>query len=521
VPYILGHPVPLKYSKLNGKVVGQDTYLDVIYKGKIYWFWGDTFGPAHFNGSASGATSELPGEGGLDPSVGIDFTYFIDSSGFSKQMCPLPDPGLVWLDWVVTLPDENGNDRLYAKFARMKGLGDVLERGLAVFNDSVQVFERIKTINEWLDQNHTSGHPIMISVNGTTYFYFINGYNFIRVRANITHLMNPKSYETFTFLFPGNNNDKIDRNTSGKLIYTWKMDTDLLLEESLRELIISGKITSEEKWWQVRDVINGQPIQARPGSIFWNEFRKHWIMIAQGDIGEVWYLEGDTPTGPWVYGRKIVSHDRYNFYNVGQHPLFDQEDGRLIYFEGTYTTSFADNNDPTPLYNYNQIMYSLFLDDSRLSLPVPVYRLRDSGDRIHYRLSGGMADYNLWEKMEDIEFFAISPDRKYEGLVAVYPTIDSLSGCDKFVIHSYSGKKNSVPGQPLFFAIPSEHVNEYESSDIVPLFEYFDKNKMCFYTTDPDIPGAKRSNKPLCYVWKNPLSVLALDYKAKSVPFNK
>ena len=522
---LVGHPIPLKHPRLNGKVVGQDTYLEVLYHGKLYWFWGDTYGPARFNGSVSGATSELPGEGGLDPSVGIDFTYFVDSSGFSKPMCPLSGSGLVWLDWVITLPDEKGNERLYAKYSRMKNLGVAYERGLAVFNDSAQVFKRIKPINKWLDQGHSSGHPVLVNLDDFKYFYFTDGFQFIRVQADIRHVLNPKSYESFTCLLPGTKYDKatsnVERNANGKLIYSWKIDTDPINREREQQLVISGKITSEEKWWQVRNIVSGQTIPARPGSVFWNDFRKHWVMIAQGDIGDVWYLEGDTPTGPWVYGRKIVSHNRYNFYNVGQHPIFDQEGGRLIYFEGTYTTSFSDNNDETPLYNYNQIMYRLSLDDSRLSLPAPVYRIKDSGGRVHYQLRNSVDAYNLWEKIEEVAFFAISPDRKYEGLVAVYSTIDSLSGCDKFALHAYPGRRSNVTGRPLFFALPSENGKEYESSDIVPLFEYCDKNGLCFYSTDLDFSGTKRSPKPICFVWQNVSSVLALDYNVKPVRFNR
>ena len=47
---------------------------------------------------------------------------------------------------------------------------------------------------------------------------------------------------------------------------------------------------------------------------------------------------------------------------------FDQEGGRFIYFEGTYTGTFSRKEDFTPRYDYNQIMYRLDLSDPRLSL---------------------------------------------------------------------------------------------------------------------------------------------------------
>jgi hypothetical protein len=48
------------------------------------------------------------------------------------------------------------------------------------------------------------------------------------------------------------------------------------------------------------------------------------------------------------------------------HPFFDQEGGRIIYFEGTYASTFSGNTNPTPRYDYNQIMYRLDLADPRL-----------------------------------------------------------------------------------------------------------------------------------------------------------
>ena len=90
-------------------------------------------------------------------------------------------------------------------------------------------------------------------------------------------------------------------------------------------------------------------------------------------LGEIWYAEADSPVGPWVYATKIVTHDKYSFYNPKHHPMFDQEGGRLIFFEGTYTHTFSGNEHRTPRYDYNQIMYRLDLADERLALPVAVY----------------------------------------------------------------------------------------------------------------------------------------------------
>ena len=83
-------------------------------------------------------------------------------------------------------------------------------------------------------------------------------------------------------------------------------------------------------------------------------------------LGEIWYAEASQLMGPWVAARKIVTHEKYSFYNPKQHPFFDQDGGRVIFFEGTYTSAFSGNDDRTPRYDYNQIMYKLDLSDPRL-----------------------------------------------------------------------------------------------------------------------------------------------------------
>ncbi len=64
-----------------------------------------------------------------------------------------------------------------------------------------------------------------------------------------------------------------------------------------------------------------------------------------------------------------MTHDHYSFYNPAQHAFLDQQAGRVVYFEGTYTNTFSAAKTPTPRYNYNQILYRLDLADPRLDLP--------------------------------------------------------------------------------------------------------------------------------------------------------
>ena len=94
-----------------------------------------------------------------------------------------------------------------------------------------------------------------------------------------------------------------------------------------------------------------------------------WVMIATESattkdspsfLGEVWYGEAESPQGPWKKAVRIVTHDKQTFYNPCHHAFFDEDGGRVIYFEGTYCNTFTDSP-PTPRYNYNQVMYRLDL----------------------------------------------------------------------------------------------------------------------------------------------------------------
>jgi hypothetical protein len=123
---------------------------------------------------------------------------------------------------------------------------------------------------------------------------------------------------------------------------------------------------------QLREAETGTAVLAHAGSIRWNAHLRRWVLIVvqQGGtsfLGEVWYAQAPTITGPWGAAVKIVTHEKYSFYNPVQHAFFDQRGGRLIYFEGTYASTFSGNPAATPRYDYNQIMYRLDVDDPRLA----------------------------------------------------------------------------------------------------------------------------------------------------------
>ena len=382
---LTGEQSPLSKPVLNGRVLGQDSVVAAVYKGQIYWFWGDTnresYPLGHF--ATAGATSQLPHAGGLDPSIGVDLTYFVDDEGFSKPMVSLTTDAMIWIDALMTLEDEQGNTRLLAHYKCMIDLGKRVEHGLIVFDDKEEIF--VKLIEFPLEVKlEPGGHPFRVSVNNGDYLYFgLSPYPLVRVRADWKHVTDLSSYEAFTCLKEGSWYDRqapdFDRAEDGTLRWGWKPDTAVIDVREHRDLIADGTMKPEQAWLDLRDIETNQPVYAQGGSVHWNAFRKRWIMIVgqvegTSNLGEIWYAEADAPEGPWRWARKIVTHEKYSFYNPAHHEFFDQKNGQIIYFEGTYTQSFSGAAFATPWYNYNQIMYRLDLSDPRLHPPDSINR---------------------------------------------------------------------------------------------------------------------------------------------------
>ncbi|MDA1193395.1 MAG: hypothetical protein O3A46_17095 [Candidatus Poribacteria bacterium] len=476
---LVGGLAPVKNPVINGLVTGQDTVITAIYNDKLYWFWGDTNRPAYplGNFSASGATSELPANGGLDPSVGVDLTYFVDENGFSKKMLPIEGGNLIWLDWMLTLPDDSGRERLIAKYAWMKSLGESRERGLALFNDATETFERWVKFDLPSTDGHRSTHPIRVDVNGDEYLYFTPYWRFERVLADFHMIGDLTAYESFTCLTQGSDYDadhpSLDRASDGSLVWGWKTATAPITLNRLRELIDSGRIKVDESWIQFRDIDTGERVGVQPGSIYWNEYRQRWVLIGFAAISDTRYAEADTPTGPWAYAKRIVHHDQYSFYNPTQHVEFDQDGGKTIYFEGTYTNAFSGNPLKTPRYDYNQIMYRLNVDDRRLALPVPVYRTRDNRLRVRPDVA--------WDEVESSPFCVL---RQGIGDVALYD-------------------ERGEPLGSILSDIPERATN---ADMFVPIYA----DSSGDYVTEPPTTDAH----VIGYGWRNPIPLSVLDRRA-------
>lgn len=385
---LAGRKPPIDHPLLNAQVTGQDSVQSLVYRDKIHFFWGDT-GKLSYplgNFSMTGATADLPGRGGLDPSVGINLKYFQDEEGFTRKMAPLPEPGAVWLDGFMVVPDPAGKPRMLAHFSRMKDLSTRVERGLMAFDDDKGIFQRLAPVP--LDAPLApGGHPLEVTVGKTKYLYFPVPYPAVRVRAEWASVTDLVSYEGFTCLKQGARYDKsdppLDRDDHGRPRFSWKKETPPLEPRQLAELIKSGRIKRDECPFRLAAAEDGKPILLHGSSVAWNRYRERYVMIGleqfgSSMLGEIWYAEAAAPEGPWDKAVKVATHHRevgggwaarsenMDLYNPRHHPFLDQEGGRIIYFEGTYTNSFSGNPTKTPRYEYNNLMYRLDLSDPRL-----------------------------------------------------------------------------------------------------------------------------------------------------------
>jgi hypothetical protein len=381
----LGRAAPIKEPLLNAQVFGQDSVLMARYRGKLQWFWGDTNRPSYPLGNfhTPGATSEPPAQGGLDPAIGVDLTYYVDAKGFARPTAELPGSGPTWLFGLASFRDEKGDERLVAGYSKIKAMMETYERGVVVFDPKTNRFEILAKfpLNA---PNYPTGHTLFLEEGGETFLHFTTPFPLTRVRPRLADLADPSKYEAFTCLKEGSRLDKpdFDRGPDGKLRYAWRANTPAVGPGEQAKFVREGKLKADEALLALRDVETGKAVTAHAGTVAWNAYRGRYVLITNESfgtsmLGEVWYAEADTPLGPWVYARKVVTHDRYSFYNPKHHPEFDQDGGRLLYFEGTYASTFSGNTDPTPRYDYNQMMYRLDLSDPRLNLPAAVYATAD------------------------------------------------------------------------------------------------------------------------------------------------
>lgn len=313
-------------------VLGCDSVQNAVHRGRLFWLWGDTtiarYPLGIFHGTS--ATTVVQPLESLEPPLRLQFDYFTDDKGAPRGIAKLPGEGPTWVTGYVSLPDNNGAPHLVGSYLKVKPPMEGYQWGLAVWNDQTCNFEPLRIV--WTKSAETpkppplpEGHPtIWKDKEGKSWVLFGNPFPTLRC---------PATFEA------------------------WQ---DAATWEALRP---------QEG---VPAAGGGAEVKPHTGSIAWNPWRKRWVTVFMQQLGrpsalgELWYAEADAPTGPWGPAVKVLSHDNYTFYNPRLHPEFTPEGSPVLFFEGTYTIQFTNNQQPTPRYDYNQVLYRLDLDAPEL-----------------------------------------------------------------------------------------------------------------------------------------------------------
>jgi hypothetical protein len=314
-------------------IVGQDSVQNAVHRGNMFWAWGDTSLAKYPLGifDMTSATTAVQPLAKFEPPLWLPLDYFRNDKGDVRGVAKMPGDGPTWLSAYISLPDKDGTPHLVATYAKIRNYLEVYEVGLCVWNETTANFDRLRVV--WTKSDAApkqppvpDGHPALWKDGaGKEWVYFGNPFPYLRC---------PATFEAW------------------QDAATWEV---LKPQES----VISAA--------------DGKPVKPHSGHIAWNPWRKRWVTVFMQSfgkpsaLGELWYAEAHAPIGPWGKAVKILTHDNYTFYNPRLHPEFTAGDSPILIFEGTYTAEFADRPQPTPRYNYNQMLYRLDLDDPALA----------------------------------------------------------------------------------------------------------------------------------------------------------
>lgn len=308
--------------------VGRDSVQLVVDGDRLLWLWGDTsvrrypLGVFHMTGGWSDRRVY-----DRRPPLRPRFDFLRDQ-GQPRPLAEMPGPGPTWLTAVAALPDTDGRNRVVATYRKIKPPLTTSESGLCEFDEDAGRFVHLETL--W-SRDSGRPEPHVLKEGHSVRWVDADGQSWLLIGNPLPHTRVPASYESWRDLT------------------TWQ------------PLSPQATIASSDG-----------PMAPHSGSIAWSEDRRRWVAVITGrgegpaPLSDVWYAEADSPLGPWGPAVRVLSHDDYSFYNPRL--LTELEAGpNVLLFEGTYSATFAAGAEPTPRYDYNQIVYRLDLDDACLA----------------------------------------------------------------------------------------------------------------------------------------------------------
>ena len=342
---------PLPSPNLAGSLLSQGDAQVAGFHGKLFWVWGDTRRASHPQTVVHGtsATSELPGSNGLDPTQGVHFQYSADELGEPVSVLQGREPGSVRLEGLLSVKDSTGADHLVAHYARIMPDGKAAEHGIAELGEGHQ-FERLVVLGDDYTWQFPQGHAVQVTEGKDSHFYFAMPFAHVRVPARYEAMLTPSNYEALAW-----------DDDHGEI--RWQKARPPMSASDEERWIDKRMIKAKEARCRISTSADpGHFVVPTSGTIAWNGFRKSWIFIFSTSDGGVFCARAPAVDGPWQKAVLIAIHPGHQISAVGQIPAFDQEDGRLIYFQGTLDGGTIQ----TPRYDGNALMYRLDLGDPRL-----------------------------------------------------------------------------------------------------------------------------------------------------------
>ena len=381
--------VSRQHALLNAGVLGQDSVLSAVYKGRVRYFWGDTNRAAFPLGNffSTGATSCVPvpgrgrGGGGGGASAGgcgappwpLALEYITaqnDSRGDGFDVKPMasfpPTSFPTWLSGLFVLGGGT-NATMHAVFAKPDHSMATLRWGVATWNDTGSQFDEVAQWPLGAFDRVLEGSQ---GVRSGGFNYLFNPPAVVRISADsqtdVADLH--QSYAGFTPLAPGSNMSAappaVERDAGGELVWGWKAGTPPILEADEDKLIGLGLIKEAEARCRVVDAA-GKRLYLNRGMAAWNPWRQRFIQISTADgrkaagvgsvDGEQYFAEAHQITGPWENATRVATHasSKYSCYNPVLLPYLDEEGGRIIYHSCTFTHSFSGAKAVVPKYDYS------------------------------------------------------------------------------------------------------------------------------------------------------------------------